>query len=87
MADLKHRVELTMEHRDLILQYGYVSGRLEAALRRWPQGQAIRRGGMTGAELHLLIGDLSYSYKRKRSICPSDDQPCNRVKVAGGGRR
>jgi len=43
MADLKHRVELTMEHRDLILQYGYVSGRLEAALRRWPQGQAIRR--------------------------------------------
>ncbi|MEQ9406194.1 MAG: hypothetical protein RIK87_00650 [Fuerstiella sp.] len=23
MADLKHRIELTMEHRDLILQYGY----------------------------------------------------------------
>jgi len=23
----------------------------------------------------------------KRSICPFDDQPCNRVKVAGGGRR
>lgn len=72
MADLKHRVELTMEHRDLILQYGYVSGRLEAALRRWPQGQAIRRGGMTGAELHLLIGDLSYSYKHDKAGRDSD---------------
>jgi len=67
MAELKHRIELTMEHRDLILQYGYVSGRLEAALRRWPMGQAIRRVGMTGAELHLLIGDLSYSYNPRQS--------------------
>ena len=67
MAELKHRIELTMEHRDLILQYGYVSGRLEAALRRWPKDQAIRRVGMTGAELHLLIGDLSYSYNHDKA--------------------
>jgi len=72
MADLKHLIELTMEHRDLILQYGYVSGRLEAALRRWPQGQAIRRVGMTGAELHLLIGDLSYSYNHDKAGRDSD---------------
>ena len=61
MAKLTHRIQLTNHHRDLILQYGYVSGRLEASLRRWPKGQMIRRVGMTGAELHLLIGDLSYS--------------------------
>ena len=61
MAELKHRIELTMEHRDLILKYGYVSGRLEAALRRWPKGQPIRRVGMDRVELHWLIGDLSYS--------------------------
>lgn len=61
MADLTERIELTSHHRDLILKYGYVSGRLEAALRRWPAGQAIRRMGLTGGELHLLIGDLSYS--------------------------
>ena len=61
MSDLEYRIELTQEHRDLILKYGYVSGRLEMPLRRWPQGQLIRRVGMTGAELHLLIGDLSYS--------------------------
>jgi hypothetical protein len=58
---LTERIQLTSQHRDLILKYGYVSGRLEASLRRWPKGQAIRRVGMTGAELHLLIGDLSYS--------------------------
>lgn len=61
MADLTERIQLTQEHRDLILKYGYVSGRLEASLRRWPNGQALRRVGMTRSELHLLIGDLSYS--------------------------
>lgn len=33
---------------------GYVAGRLENAFLRWPHGQAIRRVGMTGAELHHL---------------------------------
>ena len=61
MAKLTKRIQLTREHRDLILKYGDVSGRLEASLRRWPIGQAIRRVGLTGSELHLLIGDLSYS--------------------------
>jgi hypothetical protein len=58
---LTERIQLTREHRDLILKYGYVSGRLEASLRRWPKDQLIRRVGMTRVELHLLIGDLSHS--------------------------
>lgn len=61
MADLTERIELTQEHRDLILKHGYVSGRLEASLRRWPQGQPIRRVGMTRVELEWLIGDLNHS--------------------------
>lgn len=61
MAELTERIQLTIEHRDLILKYGYVSGRLEASLRRWPRDQVIRRVGMTRVELHLLIGDLSHS--------------------------
>lgn len=60
MSDLTEKIELTREHRDLILKYGYVSGRLEAALRRWPKGQPIRRVGMTRVELEWLIGDLSH---------------------------
>jgi hypothetical protein len=61
MADLTERIQLMREHRDLILKYGYVSGRLETSLRRWPKDQLIRRVGMTRVELHLLIGDLSHS--------------------------
>ena len=61
MAELTERIELTLGHRDLILKYGYVSGRLEASLRRWPAGQPIRRIGMTRVELEWLIGDLSHS--------------------------
>jgi len=71
-APLKYRIELTEEHRELMLQYGYVTGRLEASLRRWPKGQPIRRVGMTGAELHLLIGDLSYSVNHGKT--GSDDE-------------
>jgi hypothetical protein len=58
MSDLTERIELTHEHRDLIFKHGYVSGRLEAALRRWPDIQPIRRVGMTRVELGWLIGDL-----------------------------
>ena len=61
MPELTERIQLTVDHRDLIMKYGYVSGRLEASLRRWPKGQAIRRVGMTRVELHWLIGDLSHS--------------------------
>lgn len=61
MAELTERIELTREHRELILKYGYVSGRLEASLRRWPKAQLIRRVGMTRVELEWLIGDLSHS--------------------------
>ena len=72
MAELTERIQLTIEHRDLILKYGYVSGRLEASLRRWPKGQAIRRVGMTRVELHLLIGDLSYSFNHDRTGADSE---------------
>ena len=61
MAELTARIELTREHRDLILKYGYVSGRLEASLRRWPKGQPICRVRMTRVELAWLMGDLSHS--------------------------
>ena|GEM_PF-782517 len=61
MAELTERIELTREHRELILKYGYVSGRLEASLRRWPKDQPIRRVGMTRVELEWLIGDLNHS--------------------------
>ena len=58
MAELTERIELTVAHRELILKYGYVSGRLEASLRRRPKGQIIRRVGMNRVELYWLIGDL-----------------------------
>jgi len=61
MAELTERIQLTREHRELILKYGYVSGRLESSLRRWPKDQPIRRVGMTRVELQWLIGDLSHS--------------------------
>lgn len=61
MADLTERIELTREHRELILKHGFVSGRLEASLRRWPKSQPIRRVGMTRVELEWLIGDLNHS--------------------------
>lgn len=60
MSKLTERIELTWEHRELILKYGYVSGRLEASLRRWPKAQPIRRVWMDRVELELLIGDLSH---------------------------
>ena len=61
MAELTERIELTREHCELILKHGYVSGRLEASLRRWPKDQPIRRVGMTRVELEWLIGDLNHS--------------------------
>lgn len=61
MAELTERIELTREHRELILKHGYVSGRLEASLRRGPKDQPVRRVGMTRVELEWLIGDLNHS--------------------------
>lgn len=69
MAELTARIELTREHRDLILKYGYVSGRLEASLRRWPKGQPICRVRMTRVELAWLIGDLSHSCVKGKASC------------------
>lgn len=61
MSDLTERIQLTSEHRDLILKYGYVSGRLEKSLKRWPKGQVIRRVWMDRVELQWLIADLNHS--------------------------
>ncbi|MEZ6128940.1 MAG: hypothetical protein R3C59_09675 [Planctomycetaceae bacterium] len=60
MAELTERIQLTRAHRDLILKLCYVSGRLEASLRRWPKDQMIRRVWMDRVALHWLIGDLSH---------------------------
>jgi len=67
MAKLTHRIELTIYDRDLILKYGYVSGRLEASLRRWPKGQMVRRVGMDGVELRWLISDLTHSCNKDKT--------------------
>ena len=69
MAELTARIELKREHRDLILKYGYVSGRLEASLRRWTKGQPICRVRMTRVELAWLIGDLSHSCVKGKAGC------------------
>ena len=61
MGKLTHLIQLTAEHRELILKYGGVDERLKASLLRWPKGQLIRRISMDRVNLHLLIGDLSYS--------------------------
>lgn len=61
MSELTERIQLTSHDRDLILQCGYVSGRLEAALRRWPKGQLIRQVGMTRVDRTLTVyGRLSH---------------------------
>ena len=61
MAELTERIELTSKYRELLLKYGYVSGCLDASLRRWPKDQPIRRVRMARVELEWLIGDLSHS--------------------------
>ena len=63
MAKLTYRIELTIHDRDLMLKYGYVSGRLEASLCRWPKGQVVRRVGMDRVEFRWLINDLTHSCK------------------------
>lgn len=62
MPELSEQIQLTFEHRELLLKYGYPFERLEASLRRWPRGQAIRRVRMICGELERLIGELSRSY-------------------------
>lgn len=72
MGELTETIELTLEHRDLLLKYGYPFERLEASLRRWPKGQAIRRVRMSRFELTYLIGELSRSYNHKQTGKDSD---------------
>jgi len=65
--DLSEHIQLTLEHRELLLKYGYPFDRLDASLRRWPKGQAIRRVRMSRGELERLIGDLSRSYNHHQT--------------------
>ena len=67
MADLSEQIQLTFEHRELLLKYGYPFERLEASLRRWPKGQATRRVRMTRGELERLLGELSRSYNHDQT--------------------
>lgn len=72
MGELTETIELTSEHRELLLKYGYPFERLEASLRRWPKGQAIRRVRMSRFELRCLIGELSRSYNHEQTGKDSD---------------
>jgi hypothetical protein len=67
MSDLSEQIQLTIEHRELLLKYGYPFDRLEASLRRWPRDQAIRRVRMSRGELERLIGELSRSYNHDQT--------------------
>jgi len=66
-SELSEQIQLTLEHRELLLKYGYPFDRLEASLRRWPKGQSIRRVRMSRCELERLIGDLSRSYNHDQT--------------------
>jgi len=66
-SELSDKIQLTLEHRELLFKYGYPFDRLEASLRRWPEGQAIRRVRMSRGELERLIGDLSRSYNHDQT--------------------
>ncbi len=70
--ELSEQIQLTFEHRELLLKYGYPFDRLEALLRRWPKRQAIRRVRMSRGELERLIGDLSRSYNHDQTGDDSD---------------
>jgi hypothetical protein len=72
MSDLTERIQLTLEHRELLLKYAFPSTRLLNALRRWPKSQAVRRVWMSRAELQRQIGELSRSYNHNETGSDSD---------------
>lgn len=67
MSALTEKIQLTLEHRDLILKHGYPFDRLAKSLRRWPDGQLIRRISMSHYELEMLIGELSRSFNHDQT--------------------
>ncbi len=72
MSDLTEQIQLTFEHRELLLKYAFPSTRLLASLHRWPQGQPIRRVWMSRTELQRQIGELSRSYNHDETGSESD---------------
>jgi len=72
MSNLTEQIQLTFEHRELLLKYAFPSTRLLGSLRRWPKGQPIRRVWMSRAELQRQIGELSRSYNHDETGSDSD---------------
>lgn len=72
MAELSERIQLTLEHRELLLKYAFPSTRLLGSLGRWPKNQAIRRVWMSHYELECLIGELSRSFNHEETGSDSD---------------
>ncbi len=84
MADLTERIQLTIEHRDLILKYGYVSGRLEASLRAVAQGPSDPpcgddRGGTAPADRRP---ELLLQPRRSRSDSDAVWELCEHLEYA-----
>ena len=71
-AELTERIQLTIEHRELLLKHAFPSTRLLGSLRRWPKSQAIRRVWMSRYELDCLIGELSRSFNHDETGSDSD---------------
>jgi hypothetical protein len=84
MSALTEKIQLTQDERDLILKHGYPFDRLAKSLRRWPQGQLIRRVSMSRYELEMLIGELSRSFIHDASEADEDAvlELCDRLEYA-----
>ncbi len=72
MAELSERIQLSLEHRELLLKYAIPSTRRLGSLGRWPKSQTIRRVWMSRYELECLIGELSRSFNHKETGPDSD---------------
>ena len=68
MSELTEHIELARKHRELILKYGYVSGRLEASLGRWPKGQSIGQQFPMDAETPCFAGLVLLARRTPRSV-------------------
>lgn len=84
MSALTEKIQLTQDERDLILKHGYPFDRLAKSLRRWPQGEFIRRVSMSRYELEMLIGELSRSFNHDETRADEDavQELCDRLEYA-----
>lgn len=84
MSGLTERIQLTPHERELILKYGYPFDRLEKALRRWSNSEAIKTISMSESELSMLIGELSRSFNHGETGSDEDAilDLCDRLEYA-----